>query len=72
MANFSRETMQRLHKEFMPYAEMTEGTDALRAKYPDVNEAFKQANSKTGAQYRQEFYNERLGQHPSASVSIIL
>ena len=67
MANFSRETMQRLHKEFMPYAEMTEGTDALRAKYPDVNEAFKQANSKTGAQYRQEFYNERLGQHPSAS-----
>lgn len=67
MANFSRETMQRLHKDFMPYAEMTEGTDALRAKYPDVNEAFKQANSKTGAQYRQEFYNERLGQHPSAS-----
>ena len=67
MANLSRETLQRLHKEFMPYAKMVEGNDALRAKYPDVNEAFKQGNAKTGAQYQQEFYNERLGQHPSAS-----
>ena len=67
MANLSRETLQRLHKEFMPFAKSTEDADAIRAKYPDVNEAFKKNNLKTGAQYRQEFYNERLGQHPSAS-----